>query len=1709
MSVTLGTGLNGLNTIFDSAATTNYDYSLQSNWDTLDAAFNTLEAEAQIVQFSSTQVVIGAGDYLLQISGSNLSLAGIGLGDLLDGITEAELSQVTGTLTGARFYQGATLSGSNISGGTLLASMTLGSQQIAFTTGNYSVTLNGSFTTDIAQFNILAGILDQNYSGSQLAITNALVQRGGNDMFELQVNDTSLELSFYDLDLLYTFDGDTFPSSLTVSQVNQLLAETWDPTEPQVSALTMTRISNGQLILQADADNQLFGEVLDAIDANAMDLIAQSLLENTYLDGSELDGDITLVNGSFQYNGLSLPVPDPQFRVVAGGAGDDNLATGGWQMVQQTGPSTPVLPWELLDGTWLDMSDNGRYVLLQGNALYSVPSNWIEFNSDDLFVADRLNNTLLRVNNGVNNQQADGSTQGASLSGSGRYVAFASSATNLTSDTNNGNAYQIFLVDNLLDTTTLVSVNGSSVLGNASSTNPYLSADGQAIAFDSDAGNLVSGDTNGVTDVFFWQNGSLSRISVASNGSQANGDSAVKGISANGQYVLFASDASNLVAGDTNGSTDLFLRDTLNNTTILISMTYDSQFGYGVINWDENLEPVLSPDGRSVIFASEDWNMAPDYEYDRLQDWNWYNWYIRDTVTGTTSLLPYTSQQTPIFSPNGSRLFLLDPDRELAEDEEFDPRYLLQRNAPSALLGGDGNDTLTGGLGSDRFNGGSGTNLLTGLGGNDLYFIADTNNQISEAEYGGVDSVISQVTYTLPDQVEILRLVANASSGTGNSLNNLLVGNGVNNTLTGGSGNDTLLGGSGNDTLNGEDGNDLYLVDATGDTVNESSQQGTDTVVSLVNLTLAANVENLTLFGRRGLPGLRSLQGKTNLLQSQIGWQDLSATGNSENNLLQGNNGDNSLTGGGGNDTLAGGLGNDTLQGDGGNDVFHFFSPNDGLDTIQDFASGDLLGFDWSHFGQLTSVDITNFVANSSGQATESQHRFVFNTTNGLLSFDGDGAGGDVARGIVILSGVSSLSASDFTLVGNRTPPLAVRDRLFQVDENSAADTLVGNLAVEGYTSGEVTYTLLRGGSGNDLFNVAADGAITVAQGANLDYENFPSYSLHVQLAVGNARTDAVIAIDLNDIIDEQTGETETVDNVANGFSWQGYVGNRNQVDTFNFTLDATSTFDMWLGDLSADLDLALFSSRGSLLQSSTQGGTYSDFAESILGPGSYSVEVTSAGSSSSYFLQLSAVATGGASDNASTNATNLGTLTYGNGLGQWQWVGSLDTTDWYQVAMTDEGSLYVDLAGRIADATFSVFDGQGNLLFGEDNDYEDFNGWHANGGGGLSAGTYYVQVTQQSGNGNYNLSLSVDYYYLDDNNTPAYAIQPYNVEQSVLGLLAGFNTFSGYLGGSDTVDWYRFFVQSTSTVDVGVAGDDSLDADLYLLTTGGSTLAAATNRGSLDILESTVAPGTYYVRMDHNSGLSSYAFRMSGISGEPADNATTNARNLGSLTNGAATIQQGWVGNSDSDDWFTFSLASPGYFQADLTNLMGELDVALYDGSGSLLASSNQYGGWFGLNQELYSNELAIGTYFAHVFQQNGGNSNYRLSLYWESPWLDDNNTLATARQVEEWSGDEDGFLEGLGGNSDALGYGDSVDYYRFQLNATSTVDVVMGNYDGADLDFSILNESGGTLLNAFTRDSQNEERAETTLSAGTYYVAFTPFGSPANYEFEISSIA
>jgi hypothetical protein len=153
---------------------------------------------------------------------------------------------------------------------------------------------------------------------------------------------------------------------------------------------------------------------------------------------------------------------------------------------------------------------------------------------------------------------------------------------------------------------TLISV-GPSGQGNGDSAVPAVNSDGSLVAFESTATNLVAGDTNGSSDIFVrnTNTGTTTRVSVTSTGAQANGDSHAPDISDDGRYVMFTSSATNLATTDTNGQTDVFVRDRTTNATILVSRASAGKTANGMSQgWE------ISPNGRDVLFTSSATNLS-------------------------------------------------------------------------------------------------------------------------------------------------------------------------------------------------------------------------------------------------------------------------------------------------------------------------------------------------------------------------------------------------------------------------------------------------------------------------------------------------------------------------------------------------------------------------------------------------------------------------------------------------------------------------------------------------------------------------------------------------------------------------------------------------------------------------------------------------------------------------------------------------------------------------------------------------------------------------------------------------------------------------------------------------------------------------------------------------------------------------------------------
>ncbi len=318
----------------------------------------------------------------------------------------------------------------------------------------------------------------------------------------------------------------------------------------------------------------------------------------------------------------------------------------------------------LYDSNHASISTGGRYVAFASLAPNLVPGDTNQ--AMDVFVRDLLAGVTERIS--VSSTGAQGNTLSThpSISADGRYVSFRSFANNLDPGDTNG-WDDIFVRDRQLGQTTLVSVgdggiqshsncgtsgiskDGRSVVfhstsfnlvpgnlksmvfacdlstgklelcdvdsaGNPSSgpvggdTHPSISDDGRYVAFRSYAPDLVPGDTNGEPDVFVHdrQTGATSRVSVASSGAQANGGCQRTAISQDGLFVAFDSWASNLVAGDANGHSDVFVHDRLSGATTLASVGMASAPGNG-----PSLTGTISPDGRFVAFNSLASNIVP------------------------------------------------------------------------------------------------------------------------------------------------------------------------------------------------------------------------------------------------------------------------------------------------------------------------------------------------------------------------------------------------------------------------------------------------------------------------------------------------------------------------------------------------------------------------------------------------------------------------------------------------------------------------------------------------------------------------------------------------------------------------------------------------------------------------------------------------------------------------------------------------------------------------------------------------------------------------------------------------------------------------------------------------------------------------------------------------------------------------------------------
>jgi Ca2+-binding RTX toxin-like protein len=390
------------------------------------------------------------------------------------------------------------------------------------------------------------------------------------------------------------------------------------------------------------------------------------------------------------------------------------------------------------------------------------------------------------------------------------------------------------------------------------------------------------------------------------------------------------------------------------------------------------------------------------------------------------------------------------------------------------LYGNDGDNVLDGAAGADTMFGG---------GGDDI-FIADNagDRAVEYNALSGTDEVRSSATFALASHIENLTLTGTGNvNGFGNDIANLITGNSGNNLLNGFGGADTMIGGA---------GNDIYVIDDSGDVVQEGAAQGTDTIRTSIDYSLAAGLQIETLE-----------------TADEFGFAAIALTGNERSNTLRGNGGANLLDGKGG---------NDVLEGLGGADRFAFTTALDAagnVDTILGFQLGLdrilLAGAPGQPFAALATgaLDPAFFVVGPG--ATAATHRIVYNNVTGVLLYDADGAGGAAAVQFAVLAPGLALGADSFEVTGPaNNAPVIGSGATASVAENSAASSIVYQASASDPDGDAFGFRL----SGADAAKLSIDSAGAVRLLAPADFESQQSYSFTVEAfdSSGSAGTRSV-----------------------------------------------------------------------------------------------------------------------------------------------------------------------------------------------------------------------------------------------------------------------------------------------------------------------------------------------------------------------------------------------------------------------------------------------------------------------------------------------------------------------------------------------------------------------------------------------------------------------
>ena len=383
-----------------------------------------------------------------------------------------------------------------------------------------------------------------------------------------------------------------------------------DGTQGDASSSGPSISGDGTIIaFQSDADNLIPGDTNNATDVFIESPASQQIALLSQTQAGEIGNDASYdvsITRDFTYAVFVTKATNlfndqqPNFSDVV----VEDLLTGAITLVSADATGKQGAG----DATDPSISDDGRYVTFLSDAPDLLPGD--TSGQTDVYVKDMVTGTLTRVSVGTGGAAPDGASSNAQISGDGSTVVFVSAADNLVGGDTNGVA-DVFVADRATGAITLVSKAADGTLANSVSETPSISQDGRYVAFASYASNLVPGDSNGQEDVFEadLQSGTISLLSQAPDGTAADGASNLPAISGSGRTVAFTSQATNLVTGDVNQFGDVFV-DQMDPAPNIVLNIPDS------INEGDSLtldaSGTTSPNGDPLTFS---WDLNGDGVY--------------------------------------------------------------------------------------------------------------------------------------------------------------------------------------------------------------------------------------------------------------------------------------------------------------------------------------------------------------------------------------------------------------------------------------------------------------------------------------------------------------------------------------------------------------------------------------------------------------------------------------------------------------------------------------------------------------------------------------------------------------------------------------------------------------------------------------------------------------------------------------------------------------------------------------------------------------------------------------------------------------------------------------------------------------------------------------------------------------------------------------